>query len=403
MSDNQNTAAAPERLWTRQFVGMIFMRFFCSFSLNAYTAIMALYAMERFAAGEAMAGVASGTFIIGAMVARFFTAKYTEVIGRTRLMRTSAVFFFAASLPYLVPPEVLGIWGLVAVRFVHGMSMGVLGNTNTVAATDFIPKAKMGEGLGYFSLGTTVALAVGPLLALTLVRVADYRAFFAVGSAMAAICVAVAFTVRPKDVVLTPEERDRILHHVSIDQFVDLGTLPLSLCMFFGCICYAGVQAFLAPFTEELGQGSLAGVYFTVYAVLLFLVRPMAGKLEDRRGENFVLPPTLLLQTVGFVVLSRMTGPVGLLASAVLMSCGYGCFFSAMQALVMRDAEPARMGIVTSTFFLCVDAGNGLGSAVLGSLIPPLGYRGMYLVCAAVILGVLLLYYLVHGRKAAKG
>ena len=396
------SSPAPERLWTRQFVGMIFMRFFTSFALNAYVSIMALYAMERFAAGEGMAGVASGAFIIGAMVMRFFTAKYTEIIGRTRLMRGSAVAFFLTSLPYLLSPEFLGIWGLVAVRLAHGMSMGVLANTNAVAITEFVPHHRLGEGLGYFSLGTTMALAVGPLTAITLVQTVGYPAFFIVGAVMAALCAVTAFTVRLRGVVLAPEERDRLLHHTSIDQFIDFPTLPLALCMFVMCLCYAGVQAFLAPFTEELGQANLASIYFTVYALLLLLTRPMVGKLEDRRGENFVVYPTVLFAAIGFVVLSRLTGLLGILASALLMSCGYGCFFTALQALVMKRAEPVRMGVVTSTFFLFVDSGNGLGSAVLGSLVPPLGYRGMFLVCAGVMVALGILYYAVHGRKATR-
>lgn len=397
-------ALAPEggRLWTWQFIGMILMRFFSSFALNAYVSIMALYAMERFAAGEAMAGVASGAFIIGAMVSRFFTAKYTEIIGRTRLLRGCSIAFFVTSLPYLLSPEFLGIWGLVAVRFVHGMSMGVLSNTNSVAITEFVPPERLGEGLGYFSLGTTVALAVGPLTAITLVHTAGYRAFFIVGSIMAALCVVVSFTVRLRGVELTPEERDRLLHHTSLDQFIDSRTLPLALCMFLMCLCYAGVQAFLAPFSEELGQANLASIYFTVYALLLFVVRPFVGKLEDRRGENFVVYPTVAFAAAGFVVLGLMHGLVGTLASAVLMSCGYGCFFTALQALVMKRAEPARMGVVTSTFFLFVDSGNGLGGAVLGALIPPLGYRGMFLVCAVAVACLGGLYHLVHGRKAGK-
>ena len=390
------------RLWTGQFIGMIFMRFFTSFALNAYTSIMALYAMERFAAGEALAGVASGAFIIGAMVSRFFTAKYTEIVGRTRLMRASAVAFFITALPYLLSPEFLGIWGLVAVRFLHGMSMGVLANTNSVAITEFVPPERLGEGLGYFSLGTTLALAIGPLTAITLVHAVGYPVFFIVGTVMAALCVMVAFMVRLKGVELSPEERDRILHHTSVDQFIDFPTLPMAVCMALMCMCYSGVQAFLAPFTEGLGQANLASIYFTVYAILLFAVRPVVGKLEDRRGENFVVYPTLLFAMSGFVVLSRLHGLGGTLASAVLMSCGFGCLFTALQALAMKRAEPARMGVVTSTFFLFVDSGNGLGSAVMGSLVPLLGYRGMFLVCAVAVVGIGALYFVLHSRKAGK-
>ena len=407
MTDRPDSPARPqqaERLWTREFFAMVAVRFFGAFGLNAYVAIMALYAMQRFSVGEALAGVASGIFVIGAMVGRFFIGKYTEVIGRDRLLRVSAVAFFVTSLPYLLSPEILGIGGLIAVRFLHGVANGVMGNTSTTCATDFIPRSRLGEGLGYYALGTSVALAVGPMTALWLVHTVGYFAFFVVGSVFAGLCVPVVFSVHMRNVELTPEERDAILHRTSLGQYLDFKTLPLSLCMFFVCLCYSGVTAFLAPYTETLGVASLAGLYFTTYALMLLVVRPFVGRLEDRRGENFVVYPCLVLQIVGYALLSRLgafAGTVGILGIAVIMSLGQGCFFTALQALVMRDAPPQRMGVVTSTFFLFVDAGVGLGSGVFGSLIPHVGYAGMYFAAAAVVILIAILYTVNHARKAS--
>lgn len=393
---------APERLWTREFIAMVAVRFFASFALNSYTAVMALYAMNEFAAGEGTAGIAAGMFVIGAMVARFFTAKYTEVIGRDRLLKLSSVAFLVTSIPYVISPSALGIGGLVAVRFFHGMANGVMSNTNTVAVSDFMPRSRLGEGLGYYALGTTVSLAVGPMTALALVHSVGYRAFFILGIVLAAACVAVVFTVKVPNVELSADERDALLHRVSLDQFVDLPTLPLALCMFFACLCYSGVTAFLAPYMENLGYPTLASVYFTVYAVLLLVFRPTVGRLEDRHGENFVIYPTMLFMVAAYVLLANvgaLGGLWGIVLVAVIMSAGQGSYFTAMQALVMKRASSVRMGVVTSTFFLFVDAGSGLGSAVLGHLVPGIGYGGMYLVCAGVVVCVAVYYFAVHGRK----
>jgi hypothetical protein len=58
------------------------------------------------------------------------------------------------------------------------------------------------------------------------------------------------------------------------------------------------------------------------------------------------------------------------------------------------------MGLATSTFFMFLDAGVGIGPFLLGLLIPFTGYKGMYIAMAAVLSACLLFYYLLHGKKA---
>ena len=60
---------------------------------------------------------------------------------------------------------------------------------------------------------------------------------------------------------------------------------------------------------------------------------------------------------------------------------------------------PHRIGIAVSTFFFMLDLGTGLGPVVLGWLTQHSGYRAMYLVVAAVVIGSAGLYHLLHGRR----
>ena len=65
----------------------------------------------------------------------------------------------------------------------------------------------------------------------------------------------------------------------------------------------------------------------------------------------------------------------------------------------MTEAPAHRVGTATSTFYLLLDAGTGLGPLLLGLLIPVAGFPGMYTVLAGVVLASTLLYHAVHGRK----
>jgi len=67
----------------------------------------------------------------------------------------------------------------------------------------------------------------------------------------------------------------------------------------------------------------------------------------------------------------------------------------------IKGLPPHRLGLATSTFFIFVDLGFGVGPYLLGSLVPLTGYRGLYVIMAIVILTTIPLYYFLYGRKSS--
>ena len=57
-----------------------------------------------------------------------------------------------------------------------------------------------------------------------------------------------------------------------------------------------------------------AGAYFVAYAVTVLVSRPFAGRLQDRRGDNAVLYPSLLLFVVALLLLAAADSPFLVLA-----------------------------------------------------------------------------------------
>ncbi|MER2137018.1 MAG: MFS transporter, partial [Arthrobacter sp.] len=72
------------------------------------------------------------------------------------------------------------------------------------------------------------------------------------------------------------------------------------------------------------------------------------------------------------------------------------------QAIAVTVAPDHRIGIATSTFFLILDAGIGLGPFLLGLLIPLTGFSGMYAVLTGLVAAAMVLYHFVHGRFASR-
>ena len=67
-------------------------------------------------------------------------------------------------------------------------------------------------------------------------------------------------------------------------------------------------------------------------------------------------------------------------------------------AIAIQQSPTSKMGLATSTFYIFVDFGAGMGPFILGLLIPFMGYRYLYLAMAGLIIIAMILYFFVHGR-----
>jgi len=133
----------------------------------------------------------------------------------------------------------------------------------------------------------------------------------------------------------------------------------------------------------------------------VLISRPFSGRLFDIKGANFVVYPCLVLFAIGMLLFSQANHGIVILLAGGVIGLGYGNFISTAQAISIKEVPPHRLGLATSTYFMFVDLGFGIGPYLLGSLIPFTGYRSLYLMMTIVILATIPLYYYLHGNKAS--
>jgi MFS family permease len=359
---------------------------------------LAVYAIEQFQASESEAGLASGIFIIGALFARLLTGKYLEVIGRKRLIVSSLVLFLITSLLYF-PVDQLGL--LLLVRFIHGVAFGGASTAITTAVMDLIPDNRRGEGTGYFALSTTLATAIGPFLGLFITQHADYNMIFTTCTAFSVLSLLIMLFVKVPEADIKPEQLESMGKGLRLKDFFEKNAVPISIILIVMGIGYSSIVTFINSYAVEIQLETAASLFFIVYAVVLFISRPIAGKLLDTKGDNFVMYPAILLFSLCLLLLGVAQNGFVLLLAGVLLAIGYGTIVSAAQAIAIKESPKYRVGLATSTFFIFMDAGMGLGPSIIGMIVPYTGFRGMYLGLAVIVLLSIILYYFLHGKKAA--
>ena len=58
---------------------------------------------------------------------------------------------------------------------------------------------------------------------------------------------------------------------------------------------------------------------------------------------------------------------------------------SCCQAIAIKESPRHRVGLATSTFYVFMDSGVGVGPLLLGFIIPIVGFRGLYFTLAVIV------------------
>jgi len=355
------------RLWTTAFVlisaGSLFL--FTGFYLLLPT--LPLF-IKDLGGLDAQVGLAAGVFTFAAVVARPLAGGLLDRYGRRPFLLAGLALFALSMYAY---GWVTAVGTLMVVRLLHGIGWGLATTAAAASVADIVPPARRGEGMGWYGLAMTLAMAVGPSLGMWTLEGYSFRGVFllAVGLALVAI---VAMSI-PRIPFEPSQERTRI-------ELYDPAVLPVAGAVAFLAFAYGAITTFLPLFAVSIDVNP--GVFFLVYAAALTVARPIAGTMSDRYGEARVIVPATALTIVALIALGAATGLAGVVAAAVLYGIGFGSAQPALQAALLSLVPKDRFGVANASFFTAFDLGIALGATLLGWVAEWLGYWALFITAA---------------------
>lgn len=318
--------------------------------------------------GDKLVGVMVSLMAFASLAMRPFAGNAGVVFSKKRIQMLSISVVTLAFVLYALSSSIIV---LTVARILHGCAMSFTTTTSLAIAGDALPRNKMGAGIGYFSLGQIIATAVGPNVGLILIDVVGYTNTFFVCAAASLAAGVLALTLK----VPGPAEKKRF--RMSLDgMFAKEALLPAVLILFIG-MAYSPISSFLVLFAESRSVADI-GLYFTVYAVVTLLSRPLTGGLCDRYGVNKVLPPALAFAALAVVIISFSSSLWMFLLGGVLSALGFGSSIPVSQALAMKSVGPDRRSVGSSTNYIGFDIGFLSGPILAGFIIAGLGYATMF-------------------------
>lgn len=390
--EEQNMALAhsekADKIWSAEFLGCGLSS--CLFYMSQYVLIAGLPLIITAVYGGTafQAGLAMTYFQIGTILCRPFAGEIIDGFDKRKVLFLTTGIFLLIMIAFNFTTSMDLIFLL---RLLHGMIFAIGTTAVAAVAVLVLPKHRKGEGIGYFSVFVNVAMVIGPFLGLTILDLWGTDAFFIFLSISAFLGFYAANRKRLNEELALPRLAKK--RPWNFDRFFERNTLPWAIIGVFISFSYSGVLVFVPIMMTEMGQGTMASIFFVLFAVTIVVTRPWVGRAFDQLGANKLIYPGFILYFIGIIILSLATSPWWIIASAPIIGLGYGAISPAFQTLGVQAAAAERAGAANATYFLSLDIGVGLGSAILSLVIGWVGFAMMYQINACIAIAGLFIYH----------
>ena len=360
-----------------------------------FASSIAVYA-KLISSSGVYAGLLTSSFYFGSVAMRLVNGTLVQKYGARRLMLIGAVLCFSACLAHNFAGTILV---LVIFRIIHGIGYSVFSTASGTAASYIVPPKRIAEGMGYYTIGNVLAMALGPAIALSIVseesRV-QFHQLFCIAAVICGVAVVLVLLMKPNGTArpaigeksgAASDAADLPRTFLGFEKGVLLPTL-ISFMMSFS---YAPVIVYLTAYGLTKGWKNV-GFAFTMYAAGLLSSRLIAGKISDRRGADYVMYPAYIMGITALVMIALCPNEPCLYAAMVILGLCVGGYNPQINVFCISRCSEERRGTATAAFNGACDLGLALGSTISGILTSIIGYRGVYFIGAAVCFTAMLIY-----------
>lgn len=395
-TSNQN----EDKIFTIDFFLIFGALLFSALVMYALMSTVTEYATSM-GTSATIAGLVSGIYIFGGLCSRIYSANALERRDWKKLAIIFLSIHFLACIFYFFANNVSL---LLIVRFIHGLGFGASANAIVTIASAILPKKRFGEAFGYFMLGTTIAVGLGPYISGFFYDNWGSFGSFSLATAFAflgLLCILLLdiskYEIKHNSEIENSMYRDKTPNNAIleekgrirgvIDKIFEVPAIPVSLFTGLTSLGYVSILSFYRLYAVEVDLVGAFSLFFIIYSIVLVASRPIAGRIQDNYGDKIVCFTGIIAQSIGLFLIAWMPSAITVFICAVCAALGFGTLNSACTAIVTRDTSANRRPYAISTFFIFCDGTMGFGPALLGSFVSAAsGYAPVYFISSFITL-----------------
>lgn len=386
---------STNKLFNKTYLLLTLVNLITAFGFSMISSIVSSYAVSL-GAGLAMAGTVAGIFSISALIMRPFSGMALDILNKRSLCIFATAMICISFFGYAFSKN---ITVMLFFRMLHGMSFGISSTASMALVSEYIPKERLGEGLGYFGLGQIISRICGPYVGILIKDRLGYQKLFFLISILTIFAILLLLLIK-----VNKTEHRKLK---SLGSAIRLENMIVKDCIVYSLVSglFSLINGVTASFMVLLGEErniSNIALFFSVSAIVLCILRFVVGRFIDRSSLTPVVICSLLLASVSMFMIGISTGIYMILAAAVIVAIGQGTGQLSLQSACIKKVDAIKIGVASSTYYLGADIGQGLGPIIGGRISEIFNYKIMFLLISILMLGgivVFVTYQLYEKRK----
>ncbi len=393
-----------ERLWNRNYNGVMLANFLMYFAFYLLTPLLPLYLADTFHATKDTIGLVLSGYVVAGVVIRPLSGFVLDTFHRRRVYLLCLASFAIVFAGYLGATTLLMF---AIVRTLHGAPFGAVTVAGSTVAIDVLPPSRRNEGMGYYGLSNNLAMAIAPTCGIWLYHATGHFAhLFWLSLAIALLGLAVGWQVdiaKASPATIASHEahaesrrttngkkpsphdgnRSRAAYWLSRFFLTRAWLLAVNIALF--GFCWGTLSNYLAIYSREvLHITGGTGTYFAILSTGLMLSRLQGAKALRQGLLVESATQGMLVSLTGFIIFVAIPHPITYYLSAILIGLGNGHIYPAFLNMFIHCAHSNERGTASSTILTGWDLGFGAGVLLGGIVAEHFNYSAAFWMVASI-------------------
>jgi predicted MFS family arabinose efflux permease len=278
------------------------------------------------------------------------------------------------------------------VRVFQGIAFACFHTAALAYTINIVPVAYRGQGIAYFMLAPSLALALVAPSGMFLVNQYGFTVFFLSCTSLSLCSLFLSWKVKGRRTITTPEQgapaRSAFLPEWKI--------IAPAITNFLQMFVIGALTAFFPLYALQCGVTN-PGHFFTANAVVMIAGRAVGGRILDTYNKEKMILSFTFISMAAMVILSFSKTLSLFIFVGLLWGAGSAFFMPACMAYALEYAGSSG-GAAVGTYQAFMDLGMALGPVIMGLIVPLTGYPIAFL-CLAFICLVNMGYFQFYVRK----
>lgn len=385
--------AKEKSIYTKDVILVMAASFFFMFSTMFVNPLINGYA-KSLGASSAFAGVIVGIMSIASMFLRPIAGNLTDKLSKYCLSLIGGILIMVGVIGYVIAPA--SNW-LLIFRLINGAGFVLCTVCMSTWLAFLVPRAHVGQAMGFYGLMNALAMAVAPALAINVYQKTGYRLAL-IASAIAAFMMVIIIQFvgnRANPKKGTAKKKSGSSHQFKI---IQKNVLPIAMLTTLFAFPYFSTQADLVTYAQERHLNVNVGSFFLIYAVVLLVIRIFLKNFFDTVKFGIWFWVSIGATLIYLLLLSTMKNNLMMALAAAFMAIGYGVIYSILQSTALLLAPISEQGLASSTFYLGLDIGMAFGPIIMGLISDLLPIKFFYPIQLLLLPLMLIVYRRYHTR-----